>query len=40
MKRGVIGEDDMKREYDFSRAARGKFFRKGETGKILFAASF
>lgn len=29
MKHGSIGEDDMKREYDFSRAVRGKFFRKG-----------
>lgn len=29
MKRGLTGGDDMKREYDFSNAVRGKFFRKG-----------
>jgi len=29
MNRGIIEKDDMKREYDFSNAVRGKFYRKG-----------
>ncbi|MDC8449547.1 MAG: hypothetical protein LV473_14460 [Nitrospira sp.] len=29
MERGIIEKNDMKREYDFSNAVRGKFYLKG-----------